>query len=77
MQDSRTPRIFRAIHLGHQIHDLEGERYLLAEQIRELEEMRDPLLLEQSDRQKEINRLNRALDLLWLEVGKLKHSSGE
>lgn len=63
MQDSRPQRIIQAIHLGKKIHDLEHQL--------------DPLLLEQKDRQTEINGLNRELDLLWLEVGKLKHASGE
>lgn len=63
MQDSRSPRIIQAIHLGKQIYDLEHQL--------------DPLLLEHFDRQTEIHRMNRELDLLWLEVGKLKHASGE
>jgi hypothetical protein len=63
MQDSRPARILQAINLGKQIHDLEHRL--------------DPLLLEHSDRHQEINRINRELDQLWLEVGKLKHDSGE
>ena len=64
MQDQRPlSRITEAVLLGRQIKDLEDERAVIVQDSEEKKE-----LLKSVDRQ---------LDLLWLEVGKLKHASGE
>ena len=75
--DTHADRIRKAVRIGCRIRDLEEERYLLLERIRELEEKRGPMVEERDAQQLLINGINRQLDLLWLEIGKLKHAAGE